>query len=77
MIIPQITPETCESLSSHQFWWLRGTTYVGNDRPIDNPEQPNDAYVLEASAVWLNQFDDFQACADQLNELFARYSTDS
>ncbi|MGU3650698.1 hypothetical protein [Mycolicibacterium sp. A43C] len=78
MIIPEISAGDCERLAGEgQYWWLRNGAYVGNSRPIEDPELMGDAYVLDASPAWLAQFDDWQACADQLNPLFARYSTSS
>lgn len=75
MTIPEITSADCERLVGEgQFWWLRDGAYVGNAHPFGDPEQSGDAYVLEASPVWLEQFSDWQECADQLNPLFARYS---
>ena len=77
MIIPVITADDCERLAGEgQFWWLRDGVYIGNACPIDTPEHVGDAYVLDASTAWLSQFDDWQACADQLNPLLAQHSED-
>lgn len=75
MIIPEISAADCERLNGEgRFWWLRDGAYVGNTSPLEQPEVEGDAYVLEASQVWLDQFEDWQACADQLNPLIAAHN---